>query len=214
MKWQQPGCCGSARSTPVVLSIKRQRWLALRCMRVVLRPLTHTTAPAPLLPRAQVRIRRPADYNAAAAAPLGPSMPNPNLNLAAIGLDKPAAAAMVAPAAPINLAEMMAAPAGAPAPAMGGVPPGMTAGQMMHQGGWAGVGWALGSSGEQAQGDSSHPWSGAGSRPACPLRPQPVLCPLVVLSTHPAPRPAPPCSNTSAGRTPPTASSSAACPTT
>ncbi len=37
---------------------------------------------------AQVRIRRPADYNAAAAAPLGPSMPNPNLNLAAIGLDK------------------------------------------------------------------------------------------------------------------------------
>lgn len=35
-----------------------------------------------------VRIRRPADYNAAAAAPLGPSAPNPNLNLAAIGLDR------------------------------------------------------------------------------------------------------------------------------
>ena len=35
-----------------------------------------------------VRIRRPADYNPAAAAPLGPSAPNPNLNLAAIGLDK------------------------------------------------------------------------------------------------------------------------------
>jgi splicing factor U2AF subunit len=38
-----------------------------------------------------VRIRRPADYNAATAAALGPSMPNPNLNLAAIGLDKAAA---------------------------------------------------------------------------------------------------------------------------
>ena len=35
-----------------------------------------------------VRIRRPADYNAAAAAPLGPSQPNPSLNLAAIGLDR------------------------------------------------------------------------------------------------------------------------------
>ncbi|PSC72088.1 splicing factor U2af large subunit A-like isoform X2 [Micractinium conductrix] len=45
---------------------------------------------------AQVRIRRPADYNAAAAAPLGPSMPNPNLNLAAIGLDKAALAAAAA----------------------------------------------------------------------------------------------------------------------
>ena len=39
-----------------------------------------------------VRIRRPADYNAALAAPLGPSMPNPNLNLAAIGMDKAQAA--------------------------------------------------------------------------------------------------------------------------
>jgi splicing factor U2AF subunit len=36
-----------------------------------------------------VRVRRPADYNAAAAAQLGPSDPNPNLNLAAIALDKP-----------------------------------------------------------------------------------------------------------------------------
>lgn len=37
---------------------------------------------------ATVRIRRPADYNPTAAAALGPSAPNPNLNLAAIGLDK------------------------------------------------------------------------------------------------------------------------------
>lgn len=36
-----------------------------------------------------VRIRRPADYKPAAAAALGPSAPNPNLNLAAIGLEKP-----------------------------------------------------------------------------------------------------------------------------
>lgn len=33
-----------------------------------------------------VRVRRPNDYNPAAAAALGPSAPNPNLNLAAIGL--------------------------------------------------------------------------------------------------------------------------------
>lgn len=37
-----------------------------------------------------VRIRRPADYRAAEAASLGPSLPNPNLNLAAIGLDRAA----------------------------------------------------------------------------------------------------------------------------
>ncbi|PRW56919.1 splicing factor U2af large subunit A-like isoform X1 [Chlorella sorokiniana] len=79
-----------------------------------------------------VRIRRPADYNAAAAAPLGPSMPNPNLNLAAIGLDKQtAAAAPVAAAAPIDLAAEMFGPGGVP-PAMAGQP-GMSAGQVMHQ---------------------------------------------------------------------------------
>ena len=33
-----------------------------------------------------VRVRRPNDYNAAAAASLGPSQPSANLNLAAIGL--------------------------------------------------------------------------------------------------------------------------------
>lgn len=33
-----------------------------------------------------VRVRRPNDYNPAAAAALGPSVPNPNLNLSAIGL--------------------------------------------------------------------------------------------------------------------------------
>lgn len=35
-----------------------------------------------------VRIRRPADYNPTAAAALGPGAPNPNLNLAAIGMDR------------------------------------------------------------------------------------------------------------------------------
>ncbi|GAB4814250.1 hypothetical protein N2152v2_001296 [Parachlorella kessleri] len=45
-----------------------------------------------------VRVRRPADYNPAAAAALGPSMPNPNLNLAAIGLDKQQQAAAQATA--------------------------------------------------------------------------------------------------------------------
>lgn len=38
-----------------------------------------------------VRVRRPNDYNPAAAASLGPSTPNPNLNLAAIGLGGPKA---------------------------------------------------------------------------------------------------------------------------
>ena len=33
-----------------------------------------------------VRVRRPDDYNPAAAAALGPSVPNPALNLGAIGL--------------------------------------------------------------------------------------------------------------------------------
>lgn len=36
-----------------------------------------------------VRVRRPNDYNAAAAAALGPSTPASNLNLAAIGLSNP-----------------------------------------------------------------------------------------------------------------------------
>lgn len=33
-----------------------------------------------------VRVRRPTDYNPSLAATLGPSQPNPNLNLAAAGL--------------------------------------------------------------------------------------------------------------------------------
>lgn len=33
-----------------------------------------------------VRVRRPNDYNPAAAAHLGPSVPNPSLNLGAVGL--------------------------------------------------------------------------------------------------------------------------------
>ena len=33
-----------------------------------------------------VRVRRPNDYNPAAAAALGPAVPNPALNLSAIGL--------------------------------------------------------------------------------------------------------------------------------
>jgi splicing factor U2AF 65 kDa subunit len=37
---------------------------------------------------AQVRIRRPNDYNSQLAIGLGPSTPNPNLDLAAIGLDQ------------------------------------------------------------------------------------------------------------------------------
>ena len=73
-------------------------WEAAALQRCQHPPAVPSTAPAPLpaLPPAQVRIRRPADYNAAAAAPLGPSMPNPNLNLAAIGLDKAALAAAAA----------------------------------------------------------------------------------------------------------------------
>lgn len=44
-----------------------------------------------------VRVRRPADYDPVAAAKLGPSAPNPNLNLAAIALDKTKAQGTVAP---------------------------------------------------------------------------------------------------------------------
>lgn len=62
-----------------------------------------------------VRIRRPADYQAAAALALGPSQPNPNLNLAAIGLDKKAPDAAAA-AASVIAAATAAGPDGAPIP--------------------------------------------------------------------------------------------------
>ncbi len=44
-----------------------------------------------------VRVRRPNDYNPAAAAALGPSVPNPALNLAAIGLSPGGMGAQVCP---------------------------------------------------------------------------------------------------------------------
>lgn len=37
-----------------------------------------------------IRVRRPNDYNAVAAAPLGPALPSPSLNLAAVGVTAPA----------------------------------------------------------------------------------------------------------------------------
>ena len=40
-----------------------------------------------------IRVRRPNDYNAVAAAPLGPALPSPSLNLAAaVGVTAPAPA--------------------------------------------------------------------------------------------------------------------------
>ena len=46
-----------------------------------------------------VRVRRPTDYNPSAAAILGPSEPNPNLNVQAIGL-QPGGSGMVSPSLP------------------------------------------------------------------------------------------------------------------
>lgn len=43
-----------------------------------------------------VRVRRPTDYNPVAAAVLGPSEPNPSLNVQAIGL-QPGGGGMVSP---------------------------------------------------------------------------------------------------------------------
>ena len=43
-----------------------------------------------------VRVRRPTDYNPVAAAILGPSEPNPSLNVQAIGL-QPGGSGMVSP---------------------------------------------------------------------------------------------------------------------
>lgn len=57
-----------------------------------------------------VRIRRPADYNPSAAASLGPSAPNPNLNLAAIGMDRQGQVPGGMPGAP--MAPAMAMPMG------------------------------------------------------------------------------------------------------
>ena len=43
-----------------------------------------------------IRVRRPNDYNAVAAAPLGPALPSPSLNLAAVGVTAPAPGAATA----------------------------------------------------------------------------------------------------------------------
>jgi splicing factor U2AF subunit len=45
-----------------------------------------------------IRVRRPNDYNAVAAAPLGPALPSPSLNLAAVGVTAPAPGAATAAA--------------------------------------------------------------------------------------------------------------------
>ncbi|KAK9666772.1 hypothetical protein RND81_14G210100 [Saponaria officinalis] len=44
-----------------------------------------------------VKVRRPSDYNPALAATLGPSQPNPNLNLAAVGLSPGSAGGLEGP---------------------------------------------------------------------------------------------------------------------
>ncbi|KAK8937041.1 Splicing factor U2af large subunit A [Platanthera zijinensis] len=46
---------------------------------------------------APVKVRRPSDYNPSLAAALGPSQPNPNLNLAAIGLPPGSAGGLEGP---------------------------------------------------------------------------------------------------------------------
>ncbi|KAL8557020.1 hypothetical protein ACS0TY_004481 [Phlomoides rotata] len=46
---------------------------------------------------APVKVRRPSDYNPSLAATLGPSQPNPNLNLAAVGLTAGAAGGLEGP---------------------------------------------------------------------------------------------------------------------
>ncbi|XP_024020631.1 splicing factor U2af large subunit A isoform X3 [Morus notabilis] len=46
---------------------------------------------------APVKVRRPSDYNPSLAATLGPSLPNPNLNLAAVGLTPGSAGGLEGP---------------------------------------------------------------------------------------------------------------------
>lgn len=46
---------------------------------------------------APVKVRRPSDYNPSLAATLGPSQPNPNLNLAAVGLTPGSAGGLEGP---------------------------------------------------------------------------------------------------------------------
>ncbi|KAF2300147.1 hypothetical protein GH714_009907 [Hevea brasiliensis] len=51
---------------------------------------------------APVKVRRPSDYNPSLAATLGPSQPNPNLNLAAVGLSPNSAGGLEGPTASLE----------------------------------------------------------------------------------------------------------------
>lgn len=53
--------------------------------------------PCKPLQGAPVKVRRPSDYNPSLAATLGPSQPNPNLNLAAVGLTPGSAGGLEGP---------------------------------------------------------------------------------------------------------------------
>ena len=57
-----------------------------------------------------VRVRRPNDYNPAAAAALGPSVPNPALNLGAIGLQPGGMGAQVKPMQTVSLQKTIVRP--------------------------------------------------------------------------------------------------------
>lgn len=61
-----------------------------------------------------VRVRRPNDYNPSAAAALGPSVPNPNLNLSAIGLQAGGMSAVRALHSHSSLPEILLLPPIAP----------------------------------------------------------------------------------------------------
>ncbi|KAL6553665.1 hypothetical protein OROGR_007507 [Orobanche gracilis] len=80
-----PGC-RHCRDAVVNVYINHEKKFAFVKMRSVEEASNAMALDGIIFEGAPVKVRRPSDYNPSLAATLGPSVPNPNLNLAAVGL--------------------------------------------------------------------------------------------------------------------------------
>ncbi|KAL6531263.1 hypothetical protein OROHE_014332 [Orobanche hederae] len=80
-----PGC-RHCRDAVVNVYINHEKKFAFVEMRSVEEASNAMALDGIIFEGAPVKVRRPSDYNPSLAATLGPSVPNPNLNLAAVGL--------------------------------------------------------------------------------------------------------------------------------